>query len=224
MKKVLLLILLFAATVSAQQKFDIKDASKIYDVRIQVENCERGGFCRGKLKVELFKKSAAKPFQVFNLAETEFLMEEAQMSNSKLMYDYQSTVFLEDYNFDGAEDLAIRDGNYSGYGGPSYQIYLFSPQSKKFIHNQSLTDLAQNGYLGMFTVDKKKKVLRAFSKSGCCWHQTLEFSVVGNRPKKVFEATEDATSANGKRVKITTKRLVKGRWQTRIRYEARKDN
>ena len=62
MIKVSLLILLSGATVFAQEKFDIKDASKIYDVQIEVERCE-DGFCRGKLKVELFKKAATKPLQ-----------------------------------------------------------------------------------------------------------------------------------------------------------------
>ncbi len=60
-----------------------------------------------------------------------------------------------------------------------------------------MTDLAQGVYLGMFEIDKKKKVLRNFSKSGCCWHQTEEFAVIGNRPKKVLEITEDATVAGG---------------------------
>ena len=220
MKNILILILVLCATAFAQQRFEMKNASKNYDARIEVEKCE-DGFCGGKLKIELFKKSAAKPFQIFNLDDTEFMIEEAQLADTKLMYDYQSVVFLEDYNFDGAEDLAIRDGNNSGYGGPSYQIYLFSPRGKKFVHNQSFTDLAQNESLGMFEVDKKKKVLRTFSKSGCCWHQTKEFSVVGNRLKKVFEETEDATIPDEKRVRITTGKLVKGRWRTSVRYVKR---
>jgi len=211
---------MFCATTFAQQKFEMKNASKIYDVRIEVERCE-DGFCRGKTKVTLFKKSGQKPFQIFNLDDTEFLMEEAQMTNVKLMYDYQSAVYLEDYNFDNAEDLAIRDGNHGGYGAPSYQVYLFSKAAGKFVRNSSLTNLAQEGYLGMFEVDKKTRILRAFSKSGCCWHQTEEFSVVNNRPKKVFEETEDATIPDEKRVRITTKRLVKGRWRTTVKYAKR---
>jgi len=198
----------------------MKTDSKSYDVRIEVERCE-DGFCEGKLKVELFRKSAPKPFQIFNLDETKFLMEEAQMPAAKLMYDYQSAVFLEDYNFDGAEDLAIRDGNNSGYGGPSYQIYLFSPQSKKFLRNQPFTNLAQNEYLGMFEVDKKRKLLRTFSKSGCCFHATEEFKVLNNLPKRVFEETEDATIPDEKKVRITTKRLINEKWQTSIRYVKR---
>ncbi len=133
------------------------------------------------------------------------------------------SIFLEDYNFDGAEDLAIRDGNNGGYGGPSYQVYLFSKTAGKFVLSPSLTNLAQGTYLGMLEVDKKKKVLRNFSKDGCCWHQTEEFSVVGNRPKKVFEETEDARAEVGKRVRITTRKLVRGRWRTSVKYVKREE-
>ncbi len=73
----------------------------------------------------------------------------------------------------------------------------------------------------MFEVDKKKKMLYANSKSGCCWHQTEGFAVAGNRPRKIFEETEDATIADEKKVKITTKKFVGGRWRARVKYVKR---
>jgi hypothetical protein len=73
----------------------------------------------------------------------------------------------------------------------------------------------------MFQIDGKRKKLRASSKSGCCLHRTDEFIVAGNRPKKVFEELEDATMTDAKRVKITTKSLVNGRWRTTVKYVRR---
>lgn len=220
MTKALFLILLSSVTLSAQQKFEIKNASRNYDVRLEVGKCQ-DEHCSGRLKVELFKKSAPKPFQVVNLEDTEFAVEEVQLTSSKKMYEYQSILFFEDYNFDGAEDLSIRDGNNSGYGGPSYRIYLFSPRASRFVFSQALTDLGQGEYLGMFQIDRKRRRLRAYSKGGCCLHRMDEFIVVGNRPKKVFEELEDATIADEKRVMITTRRLVKGRWRRTVRYVKR---
>jgi len=219
MKKTLF-ILLFCSAAFAQEKFELKDASKIYDVTATVENCGNGS-CDGQLKVELFKKTARKPFQTFKLDSTAFSIDEVELVNTKLLYDSQSVIFLEDYNFDGMPDLAIRDGNNGGYGGPSYQIYLFSPTVKKFVHNSAFTKLNQGVYLGAMEVDKKKKVLRVLSKSGCCWHQTEEFAVVKNSPKKVFEKTEDASIADDTKVKITTKKLVNNRWRTTVKYVER---
>jgi hypothetical protein len=220
MTKVLFLTLVLSVAISAQQKFEIKNAARNYDVRVEVGSCD-GDICSGRLKVELFKKSAPTPFQVINLDDTEFTVEEARLIGGKQMYDYQSILFFEDYNFDGAADLSIRDGNNSGYGGPSYRIYLFSPRAAKFVFSQSFTDLGQGEYLGMFQIDRKRKKLRASSKSGCCLHRTDEFIVSGNRPKKIFEELEDATIPDEKRVKITTKRLVKGRWRTTVKYVRR---
>ena len=220
MMKIFLVLILFCSAAFAQQKFQLKNASKIYDVNVTVDSCGNGS-CDGKLKVELFKKPARKSFQTFDFDSTAFSIDEAEMVNAKMLYDSQSIVFLEDYNFDGMEDLAIRDGNNGGYGGPSYQVYLYSPKIKKFVHNDRFTDLNQSPYLGATEVDKKKKVLRTFSKSGCCWHQTEEFAVVNNRPKKVYEWTQDATIADENKVKITTKRLIKGKWRTTVKYELR---
>jgi hypothetical protein len=219
MKRVILLILLLSASAYAQEVFQIKNASKLYDVQLKVENCQENS-CDGAATFTVFKKGQSKPFQSFS-TPTMFSKEETKRVNTKLRYDYQSVVFFEDYNFDGKEDLAIRDGNNGGYGGPSYQIYLFSPKTGKFVRSPAFTELNQGAYLGAVEVDKKKKVLRGFSKSGCCWHQTEEFSVVNDRPKKIYEYTEDASIADEKRVKLTTKRLVGGRWRTTVKYAKR---
>ena len=222
-KSLILLLFLLPSGVFGQEKFDIKNASKIYDVRVEVEKCVDWK-CEGDAKFLVFKKGAAKPFQVFS-SPTEFMREEVELKNSKALYDAQSVVFFEDYNFDGTADLAIRDGFNGGYGGPSYQIYLFSPRAKKFVHSDSFTKLAQGVYLGMFEIFKKRKRLRTLSKDGCCWHQMEEFAVVNNRPKKILEVTEDATVAggDGERVKVTTRKLVAGRWRNSVKYERLKE-
>lgn len=220
MKKFSILwLFVLSVGVFAQEKFDIKNASKIYDVRVEVEKCADWK-CEGDAKFSIFKKGASKPLQIFS-NNTEFMREEVKLKDSKALYDAQSIVFFEDYNFDGTSDLAIRDGSNGGYGGPSYQVYLFSPRAKKFVHNDSFTELAQGAYLGMFEVFKKRKVLRTLSKDGCCWHQMEEFAVVNNRPKKILEVTEDATvkSGNGERVKITTRKFAAGRWRASVKYE-----
>ena len=75
----------------------------------------------------------------------------------------------------------------------------------------------------MFTVDKKKKTLETFDKSGCCWHITERYDVVGGRPRKIFDMVEDATIEDDTKIKITTKTLVKGKWRTKVKYEKREE-
>ena len=220
MKKIILLMLLLGINGFGQEVFKIKKASKLYEVRLEVK-CEEDS-CAGDARFSVFRKGEQKPLQVFKTF-TEFKAVEAEISNAKRMYDYQSVVFFEDYNFDGIEDLSIRDGNNSAYSGPSYQIYLFSPGTKKFVHNEAFTELNQSEYLGSMTVDKKKRVLRVFSKGGCCLHSTKQFKVVGgNRLKQIYEMEENAM-VDEKRVMITTRRLVKGKWQSKVRYKKREE-
>lgn len=142
------------------------------------------------------------------------------------MYDEQSVLHFEDFNFDGQKDLALNDGNFGGYGGPSYQVYLFSKSKNKFVHSKSFTNLSQGAGLGMFEVNSKQKMLYVDSKSGCCWHQKEGYKVIKNLPVKVYEQTRDASfnEANPDKVKVTTKRLIKGKWQTKIEYEKMEDN
>ena len=78
-------------------------------------------------------------------------------------------------------------------------------------------------HLGMFQVLKDKKLLETFDKSGCCWHITERYDVVGNRPRKIYEMVEDATIADETKVKIMTKTLVKGRWKTSVKYVKREE-
>lgn len=85
--------------------------------------------------------------------------------------------------------------------------------------NKELTGIADK--LGMFTVDKKKRQLQTFDKSGCCWHVAQRYKVVGDRPVMIWEETEDATIPDETKVKITTKTRVGGKWKTAVRYVKR---
>lgn len=213
------LFLILCSSAIAQKIFEFKNSSKSYNVRLTVENCDEN-ICAGEAKFSIFRKGKKKAFQALT-TNTEFKAEGAKQLNPKILHNYQHLVFFEDYNFDGVKDLAIRDGNHNFDDGPSYQIYLFSPKTKRFVHNQAFTNLNQTKYIGAMQVDEKKQVLRSFSRRYNLWESIEEFKVVsGNRLKKVYQRMEDAT-IDEKRYKITTKRLIKGKWQTKISYKKR---
>jgi hypothetical protein len=210
MKLTLLIILMTAIPSLAQQQFKLTDASKRVDVQIDIGKCEDSECAPAKFS--FFRKGAAEAFQVVDLERTQMWFDEP-LANVTLRYDAQSIINFDDFNFDGVEDVALCDGNDGGYGAPSYQIYLYSPRQKKYINSPSFTALTKDGGLGMFEIDKKKKMLHRFSKSGCCWHQEEGFAVVNGKPKKVYEFTEDAlTSRRPGYVEITTRTLAAGKW------------
>lgn len=214
---------LLSGSAFAQEKFEIKDASKLYNVKLQVAKCE-DSMCEGKATFTLYKKGSSRPFQIFRLPNTSFMLDEdgTAPANETMLYDKQSALNFGDFNFDGVDDLALCDGANGSYGGPSYQVYLFSRTAKKFVRNAALTKLGQEN-LGMFEVDKKKKTLTTFNKSGCCWHITEEYKVVADRPVKIFEEVEDATIRDETKIKVTTKRLVNGRWKVAVKYVKREE-
>jgi len=216
------LVLFAALAANGQTTFDLKDASKYFDIKVKVADCE-DGYCRGKAAFSFYKKGGGRPYQVINLPETSIqLTEDGQPSvNVSLLYDQQSVVNIGDFNFDGMEDVALCNGNYGSYGGPSYDIYLSSRSAGKFVYSPVFTKLAS--HLGMFTLNAKKKQIETFDKSGCCLHVTERYNVVGGRPVKVFEELEDATIPDEKRVRITTKTLVNGRWKTAVKYVKREE-
>jgi hypothetical protein len=213
------LIVLLSSSAFAQRSFEIKDASKYFDVRVKVAKCD-DDFCSGPATFSFFKKGSKTPYQRINLPDTLVQLEdEKPLANVNLLYDKQSVIDVDDFNFDGMEDVAISDGANGSYGMPSFRVYLSSRSAGKFVFNKPLTDLGR--HLGMFTVDKEKKTLETFDKSGCCWHITERYRVVNDRPVKVFEEVEDATVADETKVKVTTKTLLNGKWRTSVKYVKR---
>lgn len=209
----LLPFVLLGTTVFAQQQFELKDASKNYDVKINVENCGKEE-CQGKASIELFDKKTSKKFQTLTSENLNFYLNEDQKPTANIiqLYDEQSPLIFDDFNFDGTEDIAIRNGNESGYGGPSYDVYVFNITKKQFVLSEELTGLAHDN-LGMFNTDSERKRLITYSKSGCCWHITTEYSVLPQRGLfKVYELEEDATG--GEKVKVIKREFIDDKWIT----------
>jgi hypothetical protein len=146
MIKILLTILLFCTCAAAQVKFEVKNASRLYDVEIEVEGCE-DKMCEGQVTYTLFKKHHRSPFQIFKLPDTSFMLGENDQPSANItrLYDEQSAVSFSDYNFDSIEDLSLCDGRNGGYGMPSYQIYLLLPRAGHFILSEELLSCHRQG-------------------------------------------------------------------------------
>lgn len=208
---------LFAVAAFGQNHFELKDASKNYDVKINVENCDKDE-CRGKAVIDLIDKKTSKKFQTFTSEDLNFYLKEDQKPTANIiqLYDEQSPLIFDDFNFDGTEDMAIRNGNESSYGGPSYEVYVFNSTKKQFVISEELTSLAYEN-LGMFQTDSERKRLITYAKSGCCWHLTTEYTVVPKKGLlKVYELEEDATGGD-ERVKVTKRELENDKWTANIK-------
>lgn len=229
------LMFLAGQNSSAQQTLKIRGASRSYDMTI------REGACDGRreavpdanadddearpARLVIYRKGAGAPFQVLCLPSVRVYKDHlannsARPGARRVLYDESYTLVFGDFNFDGREDFAVCNGANGGYGGPSYDVYVFDKAARKFVENRRLSRLAGEGYLGMFSADAKRKLLVAQSKSGCCYHETQKYKVVNDRPRLVEKVTEDAMTGDG--VTITTVKLVNGKWVKRVRRERRR--
>lgn len=214
--KILLGLTLNCPMLTHAATFQINNGSSLYNALLDVESCDQEE-CAGKAKIKLYKKGNSQVFQTLTSADLNFYLDKKQQPSVNIiqLYDEQSPLIFEDFNFDGQQDLAIRNGNESSYGGPSYDVYVFNKTHQKFVLSSELTELAIEN-LGMFQTDAKRKRLITFAKSGCCFHVTSEYAVIPNKGLKlVHEVTEDATGA-GEQVTVTTKsyNLYTKKWRT----------
>lgn len=196
--------------------FQIKNGSTFFDAQLEVEKCDKEE-CSGTADIKLYKKGKKQIFQTLYSNDLNFYLDKQQKPSVNIiqLYDEQSPLIFDDFNFDGQQDLAIRNGNESSYGGPSYDVYVFNKTRQQFVMSSALTKLAIEN-LGMFQTDAKRKRIITFAKSGCCFHVTSEYAVIPNKGLKlVHEVTEDATGA-GEQVTVTTKsyNLHTKKWRT----------
>jgi hypothetical protein len=213
-KKMIIAIVLSAITINnsfAQKSFAINNSSKTYNAKVEVEKCDNEA-CGGKGIVKLYLKNSDKLLQEFNSGDLSFNLDKKKNPSTKMeLYDEQSPVVFGDFNFDGTEDLAIRNGSNSGYGGPSYDVYVYVATKKQFILSKELTKLASTN-LGMFEVDGKRKRIITLSKSGAAWHLKTEYEIIPEKGLlKVYELEEDASKGDDY-VYVTEKKYVKGKW------------
>jgi len=207
-KLIVPVIFIFLSSFTKKQNlFQVISPSKKYTANISVEKCE-DDLCNGKGEITILSKNSKKIFQKLSSTDLSFFLDKNNLPSVNIiqLYNEQSPLIFIDFNFDGEEDLAIRNGNYSGYGGPSYDVYLFDKRKKQFILNKDLTELAYTN-LGMFQTDSKRKRIITFSKSGCCWHQTIEYQIKNNKPIMTYRLTEDQTGENSDKPKITEEKF-----------------
>jgi hypothetical protein len=205
-----MLLLLTPAVFGQQRAVKLKDAAEFFDIKVVIGKCKAKD-CSGPATFSFYKKGGTRAYQVISLPRTiDPGWGETDMNVSDL-YDDQNMIYVDDFNFDGMDDVAISDGANGFHGKASYRIYLSSRAAGKFVFNKAFSALSK--HFGMFEVDKKKKEIETRDKSGCCYHITERYTVLKNRPVKTYVFEEDALGGDGN-VTLTTRTLVKGKWKT----------
>ncbi len=209
---VLLCFLSLATFAQKSEEIALTDFSDSYTGKL-IRNSSLHGDLETNCSLNLYDKKTGKLVfseQAFdNVFNSDYNASTTVSVNIKeLPYGEQSVLIFEDFNFDGIEDIALRSGYFSCYGGPSYNVYLAS--KKGFEINESFTELASSN-CGMFAVDYDKKQLSTMTKSGCCWHEFSTYVVENNTPVPI-EIIEEAYT--GIFVDYTVQKSGKGKTVT----------
>jgi hypothetical protein len=211
----LILITLVAASgVFAQQTFLVKNASKLYDVKIKIGNCgaDEDDICDSEATVYLMKKNQAQVFQTIEMPEMYLRFDTGKTLDGKPLELKRDEIYgfgFADYNFDGILDLTVSNGYNRPYGGVSYDVFLFDRKTNKFVKHEGLSELESENV--STEIDKKRRIIESMTKSGCCWNQTTRYRMVNDRLVKFYVYTEEWTSSE--KAIFTTERLVGKRWK-----------
>ena len=197
----------------------IHNASQQWDFVLSASGCNPEDSyprCEGAGMLDVFAKGSGKLVQHLPASAVFLELDSTGKATTNLVEMYgenNSGLVIEDINFDGHDDIALRAGNEGAYGGPSYDVYLYQPASKSFRLNGALTQLGSEN-LGLFSVDPQSRTLTTSTKSGCCWHQSSTWKVENNQPVLIEEVTEGEGSGKlaGKFTR-TIRKLVNGTWQ-----------
>ncbi|MBN1611830.1 MAG: hypothetical protein JW940_34685 [Polyangiaceae bacterium] len=202
----------------------ITRASKQHDFRVLMNGgCTKlfagSDICEGPAVLSVLRKGSATEIQRLTFPNVSIVRSESNevLVNTAELHEYQGSLVLDDFNFDGHQDLAVQVGQDGPYGGPSFEVLLYRAHRGRYELSEPLSALTREN-LGLFEVIPARKRIATFAKSGCCYHVTQQYEFVGTKPVMVARHIEDALGTEGFLVE-TTEDLVKGRWVRTVHRE-----
>jgi hypothetical protein len=129
------------------------------------------------------------------------------------MYDTEYSFMVDDFNFDGEEDLAICDGFHAWNGSTSYKVFLFDKKAGRFVHNPELSELTTGKYIGMFRrFPRGRQVIADFRGNNLIGEEC--YRLVNDRPVLIEKTTVEMLN-DGYRLRTRLKK-VRGRWVKQV--------
>ncbi|MFJ2319739.1 XAC2610-related protein [Pseudomonas sp. NPDC087817] len=214
-----------ASASAAPLSCQLQDPAGKYLVDVRVEQPPTDSFDPVSAQIILRDKVSGDVLQTIATPDASELLK-TDGADPTLRCDEQRLLVFDDFNFDGQQDLAVRNGNDGGYAAASYDIYLFDAANPLLMPNKAFSALTREPNLGMFEIDSAGKRLITRSKSGCCWRQRASWQVQDQRPLRVAETIEVAQAPSEANpfmpkgyTEITQRNLQGGQWVEQRRFE-----
>ncbi|NWA81301.1 hypothetical protein [Pseudomonas sp. D2002] len=107
-----------------------------------------------------------------------------------------SLLYFADFDLDGRQDLAIRNGNDPTQRyKPMFDVYLQDPQTQRWVLNAPLTKLAWETSSGMFSLSPFEGTLLSQVDRGCCWTRSTQWQMRNGELKRLSAYTQEEVPA-----------------------------
>jgi len=215
---VLLLLALAAAPAATARDLVFRDASSEFDFVAHLDGAcpeapDVAEPCVLPATLDIRRHGEAKLLQAVPLAQLRL-----EFDDEGRIPTQASVLAVADFNFDGHEDFAVRDGA----DADAYAVFLFDPARTRFEASATLSALTRDG-AGLFEVDAASKRLRTHRTSGCCHREIAEYATDSGAPVATFRRSEDVLDGDGSWRSVQEQRLVEGRWRVRTWREPMDD-
>lgn len=217
-----MVLLLLSAIFNAQVAFEIPKLSSKYNMIANADRCTEKE-CFGKTRIDVYNREDGEKIQ--SIFSNDFKID-TDLNHKPLQDSVKNSVLINDFNFDGTQDLAVRNGEINGK--PIFDVYLFSDSLQQFVPDLQFSKLSYSGN-GMFSVDSARKRIITHEKKGCCYEVTLELQLLpdwGLQKVYIFEVD----TSNPEKVTTIKSEFIDYKWFTNTKvypvelYNEEKEN
>jgi hypothetical protein len=133
----------------------------------------------------------------------------AYLHNEEIGFGDYKDISFDDYNFDGIDDIYIFDNAGAGATNKAQTIWIFNKRIGKYEKDVFLSRL------GIWSIDKKNKIIRSGRKSGYYNYSTEDYQLSNGEWIKIAEQLSKCNEDNTIQT-ITSKQLVNGTWIEKV--------
>jgi hypothetical protein len=174
---VLLSMTLVAPVMAAPLSFAVNDPSGKYLVDVLFPEPPQDPHQLARALITLRDKNTLETLQQLQ-TQAGNLPADRNDKNDAWLLGLYGLLYFADFNSDGRQDLAIRNGtDTEASGQPNFDVYLQDPQKTQWVLNSALTDLAKESSSGMFSVSTTDGNLHSQTDRGCCWTRATQWKM-----------------------------------------------
>jgi len=219
---------LTAPVMAEPRSFSVNDPSGQYLVEVLFPEVPQDLRQPARALVTVRDRATLQTLQQLQTPAANVPLDRNGKTDSDHLVGAYGVLYFADINADGRQDLAIRNGEDAEESLQyHYDVYLQDPHKPQWVLNRPLTELANETFGGMFSVDKDG-IIHSQTDRGCCWTRSSRLQMREGELVRLDAYTqeqvppteygENSSMPSGYMLR-TTGVLKDGKWQETPRLE-----